>query len=80
MEREGKRQVVSSPDGSGLQYFATEIDDFQFNVKSPADLLEDELGEDGESAAVHGVGHHPPLVIVQCPPGASHPELHHPPG
>ena len=46
----------------------------------PANLLEDKFAEDGEGAAVESVGHHPPLVVGQSPPGVLHPELHHVPG
>ena len=50
-------------------------------VALPAtDLLEDELAEDGQRAVVQGVGHRPPLVVVEGPAGRVHPQLHHPPG
>ena len=71
---------------------------FQWNslaIVIPAHFLEDKLGEDGKSAAVHGVGNDAPLkvldwsfrrrktenlIVVQRPPRTFHPQLHHPPG
>ena len=42
-------------------------------------LLEDKLAEDGQSAVVEGIGHDPPLIVVQRTSSRIHPQLHHSP-
>ena len=46
----------------------------------PANLLQHQLGEDGQGAELHRVCHLPPLEVVEGPAGTLHPEIHHPPG